>query len=67
VADCQVGGSIHAATDAASCPIDWRLFLPLRWDDDLQRRREAHLPDQERHHPNWRLALDMFDELGGWA
>jgi SRSO17 transposase len=28
VANCQVGVSIHAATDAASCLIDWRLFLP---------------------------------------
>jgi len=28
VANCQVGVSVHAATDQASCPIDWRLFLP---------------------------------------
>src|SRR6266498_802891 len=28
VANCQVGVSVHAATDQASCPINWRLFLP---------------------------------------
>jgi SRSO17 transposase len=28
VANCQIGVSIHAATDQASCPIDWRLFCP---------------------------------------
>jgi len=28
VANCQVGVSVHAATDGASCPLDWRLFLP---------------------------------------
>jgi SRSO17 transposase len=28
VANCQVGVSVHAATDQACCPIDWRLFLP---------------------------------------
>jgi SRSO17 transposase len=66
VANCQVGVSVHAATDQASCPLDWRLFLPSEWDDDLQRRRKAHVPDRERHRPKWQLALDMLDELAGW-
>ena len=66
VANCQVGVSIHAATDAASCPIDWRLFLPEEWDDDLERRRKAHVPDEVGHRPKWQLALDMLDELAGW-
>src|SRR5918911_1761357 len=29
----QIGVSISAVTDTASCPLDWRLFLPERWDD----------------------------------
>ena len=66
VANCQVGVSVHAATDQASCPIDWRLFLPQSWDADLERRRKAHLPDQVGHRPKWQLALDMLDELGDW-
>lgn len=32
VANCQIGVSVHAVTDAASCPLDWRLFLPESWD-----------------------------------
>jgi SRSO17 transposase len=67
VANCQVGVSIHAATDQASCPIDWRLFLPESWDADQPRRRAAHLPEAVRHRPNWQLVLDMLDELGGWG
>jgi SRSO17 transposase len=67
VANCQVGVSIHAATDQASCPINWRLFLPESWDADQARRRAAHLPEQVRHRPKWQLALDMVDELGGWG
>jgi SRSO17 transposase len=67
VANCQVGVSVHAATDQASCPLDWRLFLPLEWDDDAERRRKAHLPDHERHRPKWQLALDLVDELAGWG
>jgi SRSO17 transposase len=59
--------SIHAATDQASCPIDWRLFLPESWDQDQPRRRAAHLPEAVGHRPKWQLVLDMVDELGGWG
>src|SRR5215213_2546092 len=67
VANCQVGVSIHAATDQASCPIDWRLFLSQSWDADAERRAACHVPEQVRHRPKWQLALDMVDELGGWG
>jgi SRSO17 transposase len=66
VANCQVGVSIHAATDQASCPIDWRLFLPKEWDHDVERRRKAHVPADQRHRPKWQLALELLDELAGW-
>ncbi|MFI5916858.1 IS701 family transposase, partial [Dactylosporangium sp. NPDC051541] len=32
VGNCQIGVSVHAVTDTASCPLDWRLFLPESWD-----------------------------------
>jgi SRSO17 transposase len=67
VANCQVGVSIHAVTDQASCPLDWRLFLPQEWDADVERRRKAHLPQGERHRPKWQLALELLDELAGWG
>lgn len=34
VANCQIGVSVHAVTDTASCPLDWRLFLPKAWDEE---------------------------------
>ena len=34
VGNCQIGVSVHAVTDTASCPVDWRLFLPAGWDPD---------------------------------
>ena len=67
VANCQVGVSVHAATDQASCPLDWRLFLPQEWDHDAERRRKAHVPADQRHRPKWQLALDMLDELAAWG
>jgi SRSO17 transposase len=66
VANCQVGVSVHAVTDQASCPLDWRLFLPESWDADTERRRKAHVPDRERHRPKWQLALELLDELASW-
>ena len=63
VANCQVGVSINAATDEASCPLDWRLFLPEEWDDDRERRTKTRLPDEIRYQPKWRLALEMLDDL----
>ena len=66
VANCQIGVSVHAVTDQASCPINWRLFLPESWDADVERRRKAHVPPDQRHRPKWQLALDMLDELAGW-
>jgi len=67
VANCQVGVSINAATDEASCPIDWRLFMPKEWDEDKERRAKAHVPDDIRHVEKWRLALQMIDELSDWG
>jgi SRSO17 transposase len=66
VGNCQIGVSINAVTAQASCPLDWRLFLPEQWDDD-PRRRACRVPDELRHQPKWKLALEMIDELIGWG
>jgi SRSO17 transposase len=67
IANCQVGVSVNAATDAASCPLDWRLFIPVGWDSDGERRARSHVPEGIRHVPKWKLALEMIDELRGWG
>jgi SRSO17 transposase len=66
-ANCQLGVSVNAVTEQASCPLDWRLFVPERWDEDPKRRAACHLPLRVRHRPKWRLVLDMVDELGRWG
>jgi SRSO17 transposase len=59
--------SVNAVSDAASCPLDWRVFLPEAWEKDAERRVKAHVPDDVHHREKWRLALDMIDELAGWG
>jgi SRSO17 transposase len=66
-ANCQVIVSVNAATDRASCPLDWRLFLPQAWDADHERRAKAKIPEDVRHRPKWQLALDILDELIAWG
>ncbi|WP_446210392.1 IS701 family transposase [Micromonospora sp. IBSANI012] len=73
VANCQIGVSVHAVTDTASCPLDWRLYLPTVWDDDAvdeaarpgvaAARARCGIPDEERHRPKWALVVEMLDEL----
>jgi SRSO17 transposase len=67
-ANCQLGVSVNAVTEQASCPLDWRLFVPERWDEDVMaaRRAACQLPEGVRHRPKWQLVLDMVDELAGW-
>jgi SRSO17 transposase len=78
VGNCQVAVSVHAVTDAASAPLDWRLFMPESWDDRLaataeaaeavrSRRLKCRIPTTERHRRKWQLALDMLDELRRWG
>jgi len=66
-ANCQVLVSVNAVTDRASCPLEWRLFLPKEWDADGERRTKAKIPDEVRHREKWRLALDIIDELLEWG
>jgi SRSO17 transposase len=75
-ANCQVAASVHLVTDAASCPVDWRLFLPAEWDPAtapaeeaarVDRRRRARIPDDVGHVEKWRPAIDMVDELRCWG
>ena len=71
IGNCQIGVSINAATEDASCPLDWRLFVPEEWDEDTEfnreRRKKTRLPEDVHHSEKWRLALVMIDELRSWG
>jgi SRSO17 transposase len=66
--NCQLGVSVNAVTEHASCPLSWRLFVPERWDQEAMatRRVACHLPERVHHRPKWQLVVDMLDELAGW-
>jgi SRSO17 transposase len=66
-ANCQVAVSVHAASDTASCPLQWRLFLSQEWAADTERRSLTRIPPEVGHREKWRLALDMLDTLADWG
>jgi SRSO17 transposase len=67
-ANCQLGVSVNAITEHASCPLGWRLFVPESWDEPAMaaQRAACRLPEGVQHRPKWQLVLDMLDELAGW-
>ena len=78
IGNCQIGVNIHVATDTASCPVNWRLFIPESWDDTcaepqedaerIQARREhSRLPDTARNQTKWSMGLEMIDQLISWG
>ena len=78
IGNCHIAVSVHAVTDAVSCPLNWRLFLSEAWDDTCTasneaaeqiaaRRARAQIPDTVRHRPKWEQSLEMLDELAAWG
>jgi SRSO17 transposase len=43
--NCQVAVSLSLANHAASLPIAWRLYLPLEWTADAERRAASGIPE----------------------
>jgi len=43
--NCQIAVSLSLANHAASLPVAWRLYLPLEWTADAERRAAAGIPE----------------------
>ncbi|MFI7413546.1 transposase [Streptomyces sp. NPDC049627] len=56
---------VHAATDNASCPLEWSCSCHRKWANDHQRRKRAGAPDEIGHVSNTRLALGPVDRPAG--
>jgi SRSO17 transposase len=60
ITNCQLGVSLSIATRTEHLPIDFELYLPRCWSDDLARRREAQIPDDVVFKTKPELALGMI-------
>lgn len=66
-ANCQVAVTLDLGTEESSTPLDWALYLPEKWANDLVRRKEAGVPEEIIFKTKTDLALDLIDEVKGWG
>jgi SRSO17 transposase len=58
--NCIVTVHLAVARGPYKALLDADLFLPQSWDEDRPRCREAGIPDDLRHRPKWRIALEQL-------
>ena len=58
--NCQVAVSVSLATEQASVPIAWRLYLPEKWAKDPKRRKKAGVPREVKFQTKPDIALDQL-------
>src|SRR4051794_21676599 len=58
--NCQVAVSLSLANHAASLPIAWRLYLPLEWTADVERRAASGIPETAGVFTKPEIALEQI-------
>ena len=58
--NCQVAVSLSVATNAASLPVAYRLYLPQDWAADPARREKAGVPESVVFQAKTEIALDQY-------
>ena len=58
--NCRVAVSLSVATEQASLPIAWRLYLPEIWAKDRKRRKEAGIPEEISFATKPTIALEQI-------
>jgi len=67
VANCQIGVSLHYATDDGCFPLDFQLYLPMEWIEDAERRAKAGIPKETVFKRKWEIGLEMIDLAVAWV
>jgi SRSO17 transposase len=58
--NCRVAVSVSVATEQASLPVAYRLYLPEIWAQDPARRKQAGIPTEARFQTKPDIALDQI-------
>ena len=61
--NCQVAVSISLASEQASVPVAYRLYLPKEWAQDPQRRQKAGVPTKVKFATKNQIALTQLETL----
>src|SRR5262245_14942010 len=60
--NCQVTVNCHYAERTLAWPVATRLYLPQEWAEDVERRKQAHVPAAIEFHTKAQIALALLDE-----
>lgn len=58
--NCQVAVSLSIATAQASLPVDYRLYLPESWAEDMERRKAVGVPEEIEFATKPQIALEQL-------
>lgn len=61
--NCQVAVSISLATEQASVPVAYRLYLPKEWAENSERRQKARVPADIGFATKTEIALQQLEAL----
>ena len=61
--NCQVAVSVSLATEQASVPVAYRLYLPKEWAQDTARRKKAGVPREVKFATKTQIALQQLETL----
>jgi SRSO17 transposase len=61
--NCQVAVSLSLATEQASLPVAWQLYLPKQWAQDPARRHKAGVPAEVKFATKTEIALAQLEAL----
>lgn len=61
--NCRVAVSLSVATERASLPVGYRLYLPQEWAEDKARRAKAGVPDEVKFQTKPQIALQQIRRM----
>ena len=61
--NCRIAVSVSVATERASLPVRYQLYLPENWAGDRDRRKKAGVPEEIRLQTKPAIALDQIRSL----
>jgi SRSO17 transposase len=67
IGNCQLAVSVHAVGEGGTLPLDWALYLPEEWCEDLERRRKAKIPDEVQFQTKPELARGLIERAASWG
>ncbi len=62
--NCRVAVSLSVTTEKASMPVAFRLYLPVSWVEDRERRKKTGVPTRPSSRPSRKLRWSRSDVRG---